>query len=85
VTKTDVNKFLAESGREVFTYRKLIATTDLIDRIGQRTIQIRRSGSHSFDSTIFAQPMSSGPLPRETSVQVDPMSRLAHARTSEKP
>ena len=39
VTKSDVNKFLAESGREVFTYRMLIATTNLIDRIGERTIQ----------------------------------------------
>jgi superfamily II DNA or RNA helicase len=39
VTKRDVNKFLAESGREVFTYRMLIATTNLIDRIGERTIQ----------------------------------------------
>jgi predicted helicase len=39
VTKKDVNRFLAESGREVFTYRMLIATTDLIDRIGERTIQ----------------------------------------------
>jgi predicted helicase len=34
-----VNKFLAESGRAVFTYRMLIATTNLIDRIGERTIQ----------------------------------------------
>ncbi len=39
VTKRDVNKFLAESGRGVFTYRMLIATTNLIDRIGERTIQ----------------------------------------------
>ena len=39
VTKRDVNKFLAESGREVFAYRMLIATTNLIDRIGERTIQ----------------------------------------------
>lgn len=39
VTKRDVNKFLAESGREMFTYRMLIATTNLIDRIGERTIQ----------------------------------------------
>jgi predicted helicase len=39
VTKRDVNKFLAESGREVFTYRMLIATTNLIGRIGERTIQ----------------------------------------------
>jgi superfamily II DNA or RNA helicase len=39
VTKRDVNKFLAESGREIFTYRMLIATTNLIDRIGERTIQ----------------------------------------------
>jgi superfamily II DNA or RNA helicase len=39
VTKRDVNKFLAESGREVFTYRMLIATTNLIDRIGERTVQ----------------------------------------------
>jgi superfamily II DNA or RNA helicase len=39
VTKKDVDKFLAESGRKIFTYRMLIATTDLIDRIGERTIQ----------------------------------------------
>ncbi|OBF65975.1 helicase [Mycobacterium sp. 852002-51971_SCH5477799-a] len=39
VTKRDVNKFLAESGREVFTYRMLIATSNLIDRIGERTVQ----------------------------------------------
>jgi superfamily II DNA or RNA helicase len=39
ITKKDVNKFLAESGREAFTYRMLVATTDLIDRIGERTIQ----------------------------------------------
>jgi superfamily II DNA or RNA helicase len=39
VTKRDVNKFLAESGREAFSYRMLIATTNLIDRIGERTIQ----------------------------------------------
>ena len=29
VTKRDVNKFLAESGRAVFTYRMLIATTQI--------------------------------------------------------
>jgi len=39
VTKRDVNKFLAESGRAMFTYRMLIATTNLIDRIGERTVQ----------------------------------------------
>ena len=39
VSKRDVNKFLAESGRPVFSYRMLIATTNLIDRIGERTIQ----------------------------------------------
>jgi predicted helicase len=39
VTKRDVNKFLAESGRDVFTYRMLIATTNLIDRIGERAIE----------------------------------------------
>ena len=39
VTKRDVDRFLAESGRAVFSYRMLIATTDLIDRVGERTIQ----------------------------------------------
>jgi superfamily II DNA or RNA helicase len=39
VTKRDVNKFLAESGRATFSYRMVIATTNLIDRIGERTIQ----------------------------------------------
>ncbi|MDV3136820.1 Helicase associated domain protein, partial [Mycobacterium sp. 29Ha] len=38
VTKKDVDRFLSESGRAVFGYRMLIATTDLIDRIGERTI-----------------------------------------------
>lgn len=38
VTKKDIDRFLAESGRAVFGYRMLIATTDLIDRIGERTI-----------------------------------------------
>lgn len=44
VTKKDVNRFLAESGREAFTYRMLIATTNLIDRIGERTIQDQEKG-----------------------------------------
>lgn len=39
VSKKDVDTFLAESGREVFTYRMLIATTDLINHTGERTIQ----------------------------------------------
>lgn len=39
VTKRDVDRFLSESGRAVLGYRMLIATTDLIDRIGERTIQ----------------------------------------------
>ncbi|KUH86586.1 MULTISPECIES: restriction endonuclease [unclassified Mycobacterium] len=38
VSKKDIDRFLAESGRAVFGYRMLIATTDLIDRIGERTI-----------------------------------------------
>jgi predicted helicase len=32
VTKRDVNKFFAESGRKIFSYRLLIATTNLIGR-----------------------------------------------------
>jgi len=39
VTKRDVNKFFAESGRKIFSYRLLIATTNLIGRTGERTIQ----------------------------------------------
>ncbi|WP_082691823.1 DEAD/DEAH box helicase [Mycobacterium sp. IS-1556] len=38
VSRKDIDRFLAESGRAVFGYRMLIATTDLIDRIGERTI-----------------------------------------------
>jgi superfamily II DNA or RNA helicase len=48
VSKKDVDKFLAESGREVFTYRMLIATTDLIDRTGERTIQQQEKHSSVF-------------------------------------
>lgn len=39
VTKKDVNRFLAEAGRPMFAYRLLIATTNLIDKIAERTIQ----------------------------------------------
>ncbi|AQT80276.1 hypothetical protein B1R94_14905 [Mycolicibacterium litorale] len=39
VTKKDVNRFLAEAGRPIFAYRLLIATTNLIDKIAERTIQ----------------------------------------------
>lgn len=38
VTKADVDKFLAESSRTVFSYRLLIATTDKLHHIAQRTI-----------------------------------------------
>jgi superfamily II DNA or RNA helicase len=48
VSKKDVDKFLAESGRKVFTYRMLIATTDLIDRTGERTIQQQEKRSSFF-------------------------------------
>ena len=48
VSKKDVDKFLAESGRKVFSYRMLIATTDLIDRIGERTIQQQEKRSSFF-------------------------------------
>ncbi|MBX7433783.1 Helicase associated domain protein [Mycobacterium sp. Y57] len=48
VSKKDVDKFLAESGRKVFAYRMLIATTDLIDRIGERTIQQQEKRSSFF-------------------------------------
>ena len=48
VSKKDVDKFLAESGRKVFTYRMLVATTDLIDRTGERTIQQQEKRSAFF-------------------------------------
>lgn len=38
VTKKDVDKFLAESSRAVFSYRLLIATTDKLHHIARRTI-----------------------------------------------
>ena len=38
VTKADVDKFLAESSRAVFSYRLLIATTDKLHHIARRTI-----------------------------------------------
>ena len=38
VTKADVNKFLAESSRAVFSYRLLIATTDKVHHVARRTI-----------------------------------------------
>jgi superfamily II DNA or RNA helicase len=45
VTKKDVNKFLAEAGRPIFAYRLLIATTNGIDKIAERTIQGQGSAS----------------------------------------
>ena len=38
VTKKDVDKFLSESSRKWFTYRLLIATTDRLHLVAQRTI-----------------------------------------------
>ncbi|CDM77196.1 DEAD/DEAH box helicase [Mycobacterium marinum] len=48
VSKKDVDKFLSESGRKVFAFRMLIATTDLIDRTGERTIQQQEKRSTFF-------------------------------------
>ena len=48
VSKKDVDKFLSESGRKVIAYRMLIATTDLIDRIGERTLQQQEKHSSFF-------------------------------------
>jgi superfamily II DNA or RNA helicase len=45
VTKKDVNRFLAEAGRTIFAYRLLIATTNGIDKIAERTIQGQGSAS----------------------------------------
>jgi predicted helicase len=39
ITKDDVNTFLSESGRAVFSFRLLIATTDRIGHIAKRTIE----------------------------------------------
>ena len=38
ITKADVDKFLAESSRAVFSYRLLIATTDKLHHVARRTI-----------------------------------------------
>ena len=38
VTKADVDKFLAESSRSLFSYRLLIATTDKLHHVARRTI-----------------------------------------------
>ncbi|AQA04894.1 hypothetical protein BVC93_23550 [Mycobacterium sp. MS1601] len=48
VSKRDVDKFLSESGRKVFAFRMLIATTDLIDHTGERTIQQQEKRSTFF-------------------------------------
>ena len=38
VTKADVDKFLSESSRSVFSYRLLIATTDKLHHVARRTV-----------------------------------------------
>jgi predicted helicase len=38
ITKADVDKFLAESSRAMFSYRLLIATTDRLHHVARRTI-----------------------------------------------
>ncbi|MGV7852728.1 restriction endonuclease, partial [Mycobacterium kansasii] len=38
VTKADVDTFLSESSRAVFSYRLLVATTDKLSPNGRRTI-----------------------------------------------
>ena len=39
ITKADIDKFLAESGRAMFTYRMVIATTDKFHHIARRTME----------------------------------------------
>ena len=39
ITKRDVDTFLAEAGRSVFSFRLLIATTNLIGHTAKRTIE----------------------------------------------
>ena len=48
VSKKDVDKFLAGIRPQGFAYRMLIATTDLIDRTGERTIQQQEKRSGFF-------------------------------------
>ncbi|WP_236950093.1 restriction endonuclease [Mycobacterium sp. MS1601] len=60
VSKRDVDKFLSESGRKVFAFRMLIATTDLIDRTGERTIQQQEKRSTFFRLNDCAPPWSTG-------------------------
>jgi predicted helicase len=43
ITKHDVDTFLAESGRPMFSFRLLIATTDLIGQTAKRTIEAQES------------------------------------------
>lgn len=64
VTKRDVNKFLAEAGRPIFGFRLLIATTNLIDKIAERTIQGQGTASFVNLSALEPRRWTGHPPPR---------------------
>jgi predicted helicase len=80
VTKKDVDKFLSESSRKWFQYRLLIATTDRLHPIAQRTIddQEKKVGFIGLADlltaevdVLFARTVSCWPCTSDADLRVD--------------
>lgn len=84
ITKRDVDTFLAESGRSEFSFRLLIATTNLIGRTAKRTIEAQEKQASvlllgDLDTADLAWPSSPSDLRgrRPTPKRVRPHQRKA--------
>jgi superfamily II DNA or RNA helicase len=67
ITKRELNKFLSESARAEFSLRLLIATTELVDRIAERTMEqqekaVRRVLRHDLEAARVDWPPSPSDL-----------------------
>ena len=68
ITKHDVDTFLAESGRPEFSFRLLIATTNLIGHTAKRTIEAQEKQASVVLLADWKPPRSTGPRPRPSCV-----------------
>jgi superfamily II DNA or RNA helicase len=84
VTKKDVNTFLAEAGRPLFAYRLLIATTNRVDKLANRTIQGQGSASFIGLSDLEAAELNwpSSPARLTVTKPVKPKTPRPHQRAA---
>ena len=82
--KADIDKFLAESGRAMFTYRMVIATTDKFHHVARRTMRTRMSSSSIGRRCSPPTPISTGRIPPTTFARRNKLNSPARATISVK-